>query len=106
MSQHRVGVLLVNLGSPEQPREDDVRRFLAQFLGDPDVVQANRAVWWVVLHGLILPRRSRAAAALYERIWSDRGSPLRTHSVVPPCPSPCARGFVNIGRTSRDIGIC
>jgi ferrochelatase len=69
-------VLLVNVGSPDEPTPAAVRRFLAEFLGDPDVVELPRVVWWPLLHGLILPLRSRKSAQLYASIWTERGSPL------------------------------
>jgi ferrochelatase len=72
-----VGVLLCNLGTPEQPTPEAVRRYLAQFLADPRVVEIPRALWLPVLHGAILPRRSRASAAKYASIWSADGSPLK-----------------------------
>jgi ferrochelatase len=71
-----VGVLLSNIGSPDAPTPRAVRRYLREFLGDPDVVRANRVVWWFVLNGLVLPLRSRSSARLYASIWTARGSPL------------------------------
>jgi len=66
----------VNVGSPDAPTPSAVRRYLREFLGDPAVVDANRFVWWFVLHGLILPLRSRTSARLYRSIWTPEGSPL------------------------------
>jgi len=71
-----IGVLYVNLGSPDAPETAAVRRFLDEFLGDPLVVDANPLVWWFVRKALVLPRRAPASAALYRRIWSAEGSPL------------------------------
>ena len=70
------GVLLVNVGSPDAPTPAAVRRFLAEFLGDPDVVPLPRALWWPLLHGFVLPRRSASSARLYQSIWTADGSPL------------------------------
>ncbi|HEB81330.1 MAG TPA: ferrochelatase, partial [Gammaproteobacteria bacterium] len=75
-AQEKLGILLVNLGSPEAPTSAAVRRYLAQFLADPRVVEANRALWWLVLHGIILRFRPAKAAHAYRKIWSDNGSPL------------------------------
>ena len=50
-----VGVLLVNLGSPASPEVADVRTFLREFLSDPQVVEANRVLWWLVLNAIVLP---------------------------------------------------
>lgn len=74
------GVLLVQLGSPDAPTRKAVRAFLAEFLSDPRVVDVNRALWWPILHGIILRVRPKRSAALYERIWTGDGSPLLLHS--------------------------
>jgi len=72
----RIGVLLVNSGTPDSPRVRDVRRFLAGFLGDPRVVEMPRLLWWPLLHGIILRTRPRSSARKYRRIWTPEGSPL------------------------------
>lgn len=72
----RVGVLLVNLGTPDAPTPPAVRRFLAEFLGDPRVVESPRWFWLPVLYGVILRIRPRRSAHAYQQIWTDRGSPL------------------------------
>ncbi len=59
----RTGVLLVNLGTPAEPTPHAVRRFLSQFLSDPRVVEIPRAVWWPVLHGIILRVRAAKSGA-------------------------------------------
>jgi ferrochelatase len=73
------GVLLVNLGSPAAPTPREVRRFLRQFLGDPRVVEVNRALWAFVLNVIILPFRCWKSAELYRSIWTQEGSPLIVH---------------------------
>ena len=73
-----IGVLLVNLGTPDHPDAASVRRYLAEFLADPRVVEIPRIVWLPILYGLILPFRSSKSATAYKRIWTNRGSPLRT----------------------------
>jgi protoporphyrin/coproporphyrin ferrochelatase len=70
-------VLLCNLGTPEAPTPAAVRRYLAEFLGDPRVVEIPRAVWLPILYGLILPLRSARSAAKYATIWTPEGSPLK-----------------------------
>jgi ferrochelatase len=75
-----IGVLLVNLGTPEAPTTPAVRRYLREFLSDPFVVEANRAVWAFVLNVIILPFRSGASAALYQKVWTPQGSPLLLNS--------------------------
>lgn len=73
-----VGVLLTNLGTPDAPTPAALRRYLAEFLADPRVVEAPRLIWWLVLNGVILRTRPRRSAAAYSRIWTDEGSPLLT----------------------------
>ena len=75
-----LGVLITNLGTPEQPATAAVRRYLAEFLWDPRLVDLPRPLWWLILHGVILRIRPRRSAALYRKIWTDRGSPLLIHS--------------------------
>lgn len=71
-------VLLVNLGTPEAADTPAVRRYLAQFLSDPRIVELPRWIWKVFLHGVILRIRPARSAALYRKIWSVEGSPLQT----------------------------
>lgn len=75
-NNRRIGVLLVQLGTPDAPTPAALRRYLRQFLSDRRVVERNRVLWWFVLRLLVLPRRPRRSAALYRRIWSRDGSPL------------------------------
>jgi protoporphyrin/coproporphyrin ferrochelatase len=75
-SDRRIGVLLAQLGTPDAPTPAALRRYLRQFLGDPRVVERNRVLWWFILRLLVLPRRPRRSAALYQRIWTHDGSPL------------------------------
>lgn len=75
-----VGVLLVNLGTPEAPDAASLRRYLAQFLGDSRVVEIPRLLWWCILHGVILRTRPAQSAKKYAAIWQDKGSPLRVYS--------------------------
>jgi ferrochelatase len=75
-----IGILLTNLGTPDAPTPEAVRRYLAEFLWDPRVVETPRALWWPALHGVILRTRPRRSAAAYVKIWTDDGSPLLTIS--------------------------
>ena len=75
-----LGVLLVNLGTPDSPRPADVRRYLKEFLWDPRVVELPRPLWWLVLNLVILTTRPRRTAAAYAKIWTEAGSPLLTVS--------------------------
>jgi ferrochelatase len=71
---------LVNLGTPDGPDPVSVRRFLAQFLWDPRVIEVPRPLWWLILHGVILRLRPRKSAHAYQQIWTAQGSPLMVHS--------------------------
>src|ERR671912_2709884 len=73
----RIGVLYCNLGTPEEPTPASVRRYLAEFLSDPRVVEIPRLAWLPLLYGLILPLRSAKSAAKYATIWTPDGSPLK-----------------------------
>jgi len=73
----RTGVLLCNLGTPDEPTAPAVRRYLAEFLGDPRVVEIPRLLWLLILHGIILRTRPAKSAAKYASVWTPEGSPLR-----------------------------
>lgn len=73
----RLGVVLVNLGTPDAPTPAAVRRYLRQFLSDPRVIEVPRPLWWLILNIFILPFRPRRVAALYASIWQDGDSPMR-----------------------------
>jgi ferrochelatase len=72
----KIGVLVVNLGSPSSTKTSDVRAYLKQFLWDRRVVNLPRSLWWLILHGVILPFRPRKSARAYKKIWQKKGSPL------------------------------
>ena len=72
----RTAVLLVNLGTPDEPTPAALRRYLREFLSDPRVVEIPRLLWWLILHGVILRVRPAKSAAKYASIWADAGSPL------------------------------
>jgi len=74
------GALLVNLGTPDAPTPAAIRRFLAEFLWDPRVVEAPRWLWWLALHGVILRVRPARSAHAYRQIWTPQGSPLLLHT--------------------------
>ena len=77
----RIGVLLVNLGTPDAPTPAAVRRYLAEFLSDRRVVEIPHIVWKPILHGVILRTRPAQSARKYAMIWTSEGSPLLAHSV-------------------------
>lgn len=72
----RLGVLLVNLGTPNAPTAPAVRRYLAEFLSDRRVVEIPALLWQPILRGIILPLRPKKSAHAYAQIWTDKGSPL------------------------------
>ena len=74
----RTAVLLTNLGTPDAPTAGAVRNYLAEFLSDPRVVEIPRALWWPILHGIILRTRPARSATKYAAIWTPEGSPLWT----------------------------
>ncbi len=75
-SNSTIGVLLVNLGTPEEPTAKKVKPYLRQFLSDKRVIEAPQIIWWFILNFFILPFRSVRSAAAYKKIWTDEGSPL------------------------------
>ncbi|MDE1487855.1 ferrochelatase [Xenorhabdus bovienii] len=80
MSSNKYGVLLVNLGTPDEPTPVAIRRYLAKFLSDRRVVDIPPFIWKPLLYGIILPFRSSRVAKLYQGIWTEEGSPLLVHS--------------------------
>ncbi|HVL59618.1 MAG TPA: ferrochelatase [Burkholderiaceae bacterium] len=76
----RTAIVLVQLGTPSAPTPAAVRRYLAEFLSDPRVVELPRPLWWPILHGVVLRTRPRRSAAKYAAIWTADGSPLRTYT--------------------------
>ena len=72
----RIGVLLINLGTPDAPDAKAVRRYLAEFLSDPRVVELPPWLWQPILHGAVLTTRPRKSAHAYQQVWGADGSPL------------------------------
>ena len=80
MHQTKTGILLANLGTPDAPMPDAVKRYLRQFLSDKRVVDTPRLLWWPLLRGVILPLRAPRVAKLYQSVWMEEGSPLMVYS--------------------------
>ncbi|MEQ1523048.1 MAG: ferrochelatase, partial [Aestuariivirga sp.] len=76
----KIGVLLMNLGTPEATSYWPMRRYLKEFLSDPRVIEVNRVLWWFILNGVILTFRPQKSGHAYEKIWNKalNESPLKT----------------------------
>ncbi len=79
-NQLKVGILLVNLGTPDAPTAKALRPYLKQFLMDKRVVEIPRFIWWWILNGIILLVRPKKSAEKYAQVWTKAGSPLLVHS--------------------------
>lgn len=78
----KIGVLLVNLGTPDAPTKQAVKRYLKQFLSDRRVVEIPALLWQPILRGIILNTRPAKSAANYAKVWTDKGSPLAFHTIA------------------------
>lgn len=78
--ENDIGILLTNIGSPDQATPQGLRQYLKKFLSDPRVVEIPKLLWWPLLHGYILRTRPKKSAKLYQLIWTDEGSPLTVYS--------------------------
>jgi protoporphyrin/coproporphyrin ferrochelatase len=72
----RVGVLLINLGTPDAPDAPSVKPYLAEFLSDPRVIEIPKYLWQPILRGIILNTRPAKSAHAYKQVWTEAGSPL------------------------------
>jgi ferrochelatase len=77
IAEPRIGVLLINLGTPDAAEVRAVRRYLAEFLSDPRVIEIHPLAWKPILYGIVLRTRPRKSAEAYNQIWTNEGSPLR-----------------------------
>lgn len=77
----KIGILIINIGTPKAPTTKAVRHYLKEFLSDPRIVELPTWLWRPILYGVILPFRSKTSAQLYQRIWSGQGSPLLHNSI-------------------------
>jgi protoporphyrin/coproporphyrin ferrochelatase len=77
LPEAKIGVLLINLGTPDAPEARAVRRYLAEFLSDPRVIEVHPIAWKPILHGFVLRTRPKKSAEAYNQIWTNEGSPLR-----------------------------
>ena len=79
--QPKRAVLLCNLGTPDDTSTSALRRYLRQFLSDPRVIEVNPWLWKVILNLFILPFRPKKSAAMYQKVWTEQGSPLMLYSL-------------------------
>ncbi len=75
-----VGVVLVNLGTPDEPTAPAIRRYLREFLSDPRVIEIPKLLWWPILNGPILLARPRKLVPRYQSVWMEGGSPLMVYT--------------------------
>ena len=75
----KTGLILSNLGTPDDPSPSSVRRYLAEFLADPRVLDIGAVGRWALLNLIILPTRPKKSAEAYRKVWSEEGSPLMVH---------------------------
>ncbi|MGE4429485.1 MAG: ferrochelatase [Sphingobium sp.] len=78
----RIGVLIVNLGTPDAPDPASVKRYLGEFLSDRRVVELPPLLWQPILRGVILTTRPKKSAHAYQQVWTEQGSPLAVHTAA------------------------
>ena len=76
----KIGVLLINLGTPDAAEPGAVKRYLREFLSDPRVVEIPQIVWQPILRGIILNTRPKKSAHAYQQVWMEEGSPLAVYT--------------------------
>ncbi len=97
------GILLANLGTPEAPTPRAVRRYLAEFLWDPRVIELPRALWWLILHAVILRVRPARSAAAYRKVWTAEGSPLLVNTRAQA--QGLSRALASLGHESLELTV-
>ena len=80
VAQGKVGVLLVNLGTPDGTDYWSMRRYLSEFLSDPRVIEVPQPIWQLILQGPILTFRPSKSGRAYKKIWTEEGSPLLVYT--------------------------
>lgn len=101
----RIGVLIVNTGTPDEPTPRGVRRFLAEMLADPRLVELPRALWLPILHGVILRVRPHRSARAYRKIWTSAGSPQLVNARRAAQDLHAALERVIVGLTRVELGM-
>ena len=103
MRQTKTGILLANLGTPDAPTPEAVKRYLKQFLSDRRVVDTSRLLWWPLLRGVILPLRSPRVAKLYASVWMEEeleGRRLAADGLQPPATAGAGTTFTGDARSA------
>jgi ferrochelatase len=101
-----LGILMINLGTPDAPTAAAVRRYLAEFLSDPRVVAIPKLIWKIILHGIVLRIRPKRKAKDYERIWTADGAPLlaiskRQQKALSECLQSRLQGKIQVALAMR-----
>ena len=86
VAENRLGVLLVNLGTPDAPTTPAVRRYLA--VSGKTMKTKPRILWQIILHGIVLRTRPKRSAAAYQSVWTEQGSPLLAKDILRLCFRP------------------
>ena len=100
-----LGILITNLGTPQAASTSEVRKYLAEFLWDPRVVEIPRPIWWMILHGIILRTRPSKSAEAYAKIWTDQGSPLLVISKQQCAALQAAFDVANLGNIKVELAM-
>ena len=79
-TKSKIGILLTNLGTPDEPTAKSLKVYLKEFLSDTRVIETPKWIWWLILNGIILNIRPAKSAKLYKSIWADGGSPLMVNA--------------------------
>tara|TARA_Y100000590_G_scaffold218981_1_gene248089 strand:- start:4345 stop:5376 length:1032 start_codon:yes stop_codon:yes gene_type:complete len=82
MSEKKLGCLLMNIGTPDEPTIPSIRKFLKEFLSDPDVIDYNPIIRWLTVNFIVAPFRPKSIIHQYQSIWTDEGSPLLINSTL------------------------
>ena len=76
----KTGILITNLGTPDEPTKSSLKTYLKQFLSDERVIETPKAIWWPILNGIVLNTRPAKSAKNYKSVWTEEGSPLLFHT--------------------------
>ena len=100
----KIGVLLINLGSPEGTDFWSVRRYLKEFLGDRRVVEIPRPIWWLILNGIILNTRPQKSGKKYEEVWDKENDLAPLISITKDTSEKLAQHLSSDEQAHRRLG--